>query len=391
MLNSTPELLSTDDSDIDPAAVSCVKLKSPNMLQVLLDCGVNINAASPSNGDTALHTVVKQLALRKSKEMSSLFNLIVSAEDTNPTLQNNDHKTASALNNKLVLTRAQSSSLKALKKSYNNKRKQQRKRRSEITRELSPVAVVADDSSHDVASVVQLRHNNNKQVEETKEVIHHQRSDVTPDELELLIDEAIAVDTQNMLLHASDNSDDEQAAQLTYEEEESDSEDSDTAQPINNNNNHETAATRTTTSPINNEHLMWEIEMSDNVINWLRIAPKRHPKAFDNFPKKLLRLARGEWSKGNHTYAKPLKHCDSDSVHLYETKLTKAARIVWDIGVSYSESMSTNDSAIYTDCIRLWDIVMNHDNLDRTIRNIERSVARGANSDIKKCIRSLGK
>ena len=75
---------------------------------------------------------------------------------------------------------------------------------------------------------------------------------------------------------------------------------------------------------------------------------------------------------------------------LYETKFLKGGRIIWEIAIQFSSRLTGNSSTglgthqkgyIYSEVIRLWDIVPDHDNLnrsiDRVVENITKSKLRG--------------
>ena len=78
---------------------------------------------------------------------------------------------------------------------------------------------------------------------------------------------------------------------------------------------------------------------------------------------------------------------------LYETRLTDAARIIWECAVSFSPRYSDKDAesktTIYSEIIRIWDIVFDHDNLPRAIENIVTSFTRGQECILKKELKGL--
>ena len=88
-----------------------------------------------------------------------------------------------------------------------------------------------------------------------------------------------------------------------------------------------------------------------------------------------------------------------ESIQLYESKLTKSHRIIWEKTIAFSGRCSENpelrlnkeNSAgrIYSDIIRVWDIVLDHDKLQRSIEHIVKSHDRGMDCIIKKKLKGI--
>jgi len=78
---------------------------------------------------------------------------------------------------------------------------------------------------------------------------------------------------------------------------------------------------------------------------------------------------------------------------LYETRLTAAARIIWECAVDFSPRYSDEDTksktTIYSEIIRIWDIVFDHDKVPQAIENIVTSFTRGQDGIFKKKLRGL--
>ena len=147
------------------------------------------------------------------------------------------------------------------------------------------------------------------------------------------------------------------------------------------------------------DDLVWEVECTANV--WKLLKDKQVPEFLKRRSiTKVKRLANGDWTR---TLAKKLDHVPSD-IHLYEAKLSKGARIVWELAVAFSPRRSedadqrlganASDSGvkggrIYAEVIRVWDIVLSHDNLLRTIDRIVRSHNRGSGCILQKNLKGI--
>ena len=132
------------------------------------------------------------------------------------------------------------------------------------------------------------------------------------------------------------------------------------------------------------EGLPWEVECTVNVSKIL------HEKRVEMWKKKLIihklqALAQGrkEW-KRDHM-------CRLIDNNLYETRLTDCSRILWECTVAFSPRLSHQckesegtTSMIYSEVIRVWDIVFDHDNLSRKINQIKESRRRGKDCIQKK-------
>ena len=72
---------------------------------------------------------------------------------------------------------------------------------------------------------------------------------------------------------------------------------------------------------------------------------------------------------------KPLK-TRSNKVKLYESKIDSGSRIIWEIAVTFSPRRSSASESFCEQVVRVWDIVVDHDNLTRaidlTVERIER-------------------
>ena len=144
------------------------------------------------------------------------------------------------------------------------------------------------------------------------------------------------------------------------------------------------------------EELEWEVDCTSEVWKILR-DHKLLPATKRKIISKIKFLASGEWRP---ELCKILKG-NTANMKLFEAKLDKAARIIWELTVAFSPRRSetinsdiahkkgsglSNSGRIYTDIIRIWDIVFDHDNLDRCVNNIRKSISRGENCTIQKTL-----
>ena len=118
------------------------------------------------------------------------------------------------------------------------------------------------------------------------------------------------------------------------------------------------------------DQLPWEVAFSEKVKNWLY---KRDDSSLRKpFFEKVMILAQGQ------ILANP-KHCKSVSaikgLELYETRLTDKIRILWQIQVQFSPRHTQgSDIKVYSEVIIVWDVVLDHDEINRSVKKIETNV-----------------
>ncbi|XP_061443726.1 TPR and ankyrin repeat-containing protein 1 isoform X2 [Rhineura floridana] len=149
------------------------------------------------------------------------------------------------------------------------------------------------------------------------------------------------------------------------------------------------------------DNMTWEIECTSEMLK------KLGNKSIPHYMKKkvifvIQQLGNGEWTQG---LQKRLKHLKAD-IQLYEAKLDKGARMLWELAIDFSPRCSENAEKIienklsthptektgrvYTEIIRIWDIVLDHCKLDRAIdRAVERAVYHAAEKICKAYNRGL--
>ena len=144
------------------------------------------------------------------------------------------------------------------------------------------------------------------------------------------------------------------------------------------------------------EDLPWEVDCTDRVWKVMR-SKKVDNNTRRRIINKIRMLANGRWSK---TLCKRLEgDAKKEGIQLYESKLTKSQRIIWEKTVAFSGRLSdkpelrlnveNSRGRIYSDIIRVWDIVLDHDKLQRSIEHIVKSHDRGMDCLIKKKLKGI--
>ncbi|XP_072045621.1 TPR and ankyrin repeat-containing protein 1-like isoform X2 [Amphiura filiformis] len=146
------------------------------------------------------------------------------------------------------------------------------------------------------------------------------------------------------------------------------------------------------------DNLTWEVECTAKAWKILKDRHVQH-KLKQGIIRKIQLLGNGDWRT---RLCKQLDGLPRErDMKLYEAKLTRGGRILWELAIAFSprcseesekrlegDPESTNGSApggrIYSEIIRIWDIVFDHDNLSRAIETIVKSYERGKDCIIQK-------
>lgn len=125
--------------------------------------------------------------------------------------------------------------------------------------------------------------------------------------------------------------------------------------------------------------LPWEVECTENVLKFLKSQNPLKYKVIEQ----IRRLANGEF---HFRLCKKV----SSSLQLYEAKVTKAVRILWEVAVQFSPRYTGqgNSNHVFSDVIRVWSVVLDHDDINHNIRMIEKSHAGGQDAAIKIALHS---
>ena len=131
------------------------------------------------------------------------------------------------------------------------------------------------------------------------------------------------------------------------------------------------------------DELPWEVEVTPDVVDFLKNTKKVPPAVRTAAIHTMHRLAEG---MRNEHLSKRVG--GEKSLHLYEARITKAARILWEKAVSYSSKLTgASPIPVYTQVIRVWEIVLDHDKLGKKIKScseqIRKSHRRGSQVSCK--------
>ena len=127
---------------------------------------------------------------------------------------------------------------------------------------------------------------------------------------------------------------------------------------------------------LNFDGLPWEVECTESVLKFIKSDNSRHLRY--KIIQQIRRIASGEFHK------KLCKEVGS-SLKLYEAKITKAARLLWEVAIQFSPRCTGQAGAghIFSEVIRIWSVVLDHDYINHAIKMIEKSHARGQNTALK--------
>ncbi|XP_037382087.1 TPR and ankyrin repeat-containing protein 1 isoform X2 [Talpa occidentalis] len=150
------------------------------------------------------------------------------------------------------------------------------------------------------------------------------------------------------------------------------------------------------------DNMTWEIECTSEILK--KLSSKVMPKVMK---KKIIlaiqQLGNGEWTQGLQKRLKKLE----GNIHLFEAKLDKGARMLWELAIDFSPRCSENPDKIitmernshsteksgrvYTEIIRIWDIVLDHKKLNGSIRAICSAYNRGLSCILRKKLKGINK
>ena len=145
------------------------------------------------------------------------------------------------------------------------------------------------------------------------------------------------------------------------------------------------------------ENLLWEVDCTDRV--WKKMRSRNvDNKTRKQFVNKIRMLANGRWN--NEKLCKRLEGVSKkEGIHLYETRLTRGHRILWEKTIAFSGRLSddpekrlkeeNSGGRFYTEIIRVWDIVLDHDKIARSIEHIIKSRDRGMDCLVKKRLKGI--
>ncbi|NXS96713.1 TRNK1 protein, partial [Jacana jacana] len=148
------------------------------------------------------------------------------------------------------------------------------------------------------------------------------------------------------------------------------------------------------------DNMTWEIECTPEALKTLGSKAVPHYLKTKTIMT-IKQLGNGEWTRG---LQKPLKHLKAD-IQLYEAKLDKGARMLWELAIDFSprcsesaekimeteqaRSLPEKSGRVYTEIIRIWAIVLDHCKLDRVLDNICISYKRGLSCSLRKKLKGI--
>ena len=118
------------------------------------------------------------------------------------------------------------------------------------------------------------------------------------------------------------------------------------------------------------DKLPWEVEITAKVLKFFKDSKKIPFDVREAAAKTIYRLAEG---RRNDHLSKIVG--GRVSLQLFETRMTKDGRILWEKAISYSTRLTGHSaSPVYTEVIRVWEIVLDHDNLSQRIKHCTRKI-----------------
>ena len=131
------------------------------------------------------------------------------------------------------------------------------------------------------------------------------------------------------------------------------------------------------------DKLPWEVEVTAKVVRFFKNTKKSSSTDRWAAARTIYKLAEGKRSE------RLSKQVSSEkSLQLFEARMTKAARILWEKAISYSAKLTdTSAIPVYTQVIRVWEIILDHDDLNKGIKycteQIEKSHRRGFEASLR--------
>ena len=129
------------------------------------------------------------------------------------------------------------------------------------------------------------------------------------------------------------------------------------------------------------EGSLWDVEIAEPCLKWVKKNRTRRPKLIAAAVRRLEQLADGEWNARNR---KKLEGVSGDLL-LFEAKLSKGARLLWELAIAFSERRS-REAAIYAEAITVWSIVPDHDNVGREMAKICEARRRGRGCRLRQAL-----
>ena len=126
----------------------------------------------------------------------------------------------------------------------------------------------------------------------------------------------------------------------------------------------------------------WIIDITEHAHKFFRRHMKKDRALCERVIRRLMMLSTGRWPYVLCKHLRSNSRTNSGKkINLYETKIDSASRIIWEVALAFSPRRSSKGNNVCEQVVRVWDIVLDHDNLsraiDQTIERIEKSHKRG--------------
>lgn len=139
----------------------------------------------------------------------------------------------------------------------------------------------------------------------------------------------------------------------------------------------------------NFDALPWEVEITRNVVKFFKNQKNSSQVDRLRAASVIYQIAEG---RRNQHLSKVVSN--NPDVCLFEARITQSGRILWEKAISYSSRLTgESNCAVYTQVIRVWEVILDHDELDTKISycadQIEQSYKRGYMTSIKWSLKPL--
>ncbi len=123
--------------------------------------------------------------------------------------------------------------------------------------------------------------------------------------------------------------------------------------------------------------LLWEVEVTPKVVDFFKDTKRNSAKDRLAAARTMCKLA-----EGRRSIHLSKQVSNNKSLRLFEARMTHGSRILWEEAISYSAKLSSQTDQVYSRVIRIWEVVLSHDDLGRRIKQIEKSHQRGCEASI---------
>lgn len=129
------------------------------------------------------------------------------------------------------------------------------------------------------------------------------------------------------------------------------------------------------------DELPWEVEVTNKVLKFFKDTKNNPPLHHLRAARTIFQLAEGQ--RGS---ALSKRVGSEPKLNLYEARMTRGGRILWEKAIQFSPRR-TGKQLVYAEVIRVWDVVTDHNSLNRSIRRcveqIESSHRRGSLASVR--------